>query len=156
MIQIKRIEKLNQEILDIVEQLDEYLNSLYPSESNHLTPVDNMINENFVFIGAYKDHQAIGCGGVKIIPNEYAELKRMFVVPGARGKSIGKMLLVQLEETARKIGLDYVRLETGVKQKEAIAMYEKSGYQFIEPFGNYLVDPLSVFMEKRLTYPDDA
>lgn len=56
----------------------------------------------------------------------------------------------KLEEQATKSGLKAIRLETGIHQPEAIGLYRKYCYVEIEPFGSYLPDPLSLFMEKRL------
>jgi putative acetyltransferase len=58
--------------------------------------------------------------------------------------------MIALEAIAEKKGLTAIRLETGIYQPEAIALYRKYGYQEIEPFGAYLPDPLSLFMEKKL------
>ena len=148
MIEIRTIEKIEQGVLDIIRQLDEYLNVLYPLESNHLTPVDEMLSDGFIFLGAYDKNLLVGCGGVKIVDREYAEIKRMYVLPIHRGKGIAKLLLWHLEKAAYERGFYCIRLETGVSQKEAIGLYEKFGYKCIEPFGSYVADPLSLFMEK--------
>jgi putative acetyltransferase len=81
-------------------------------------------------------------------PGNWAELKRMFVSPAARGQKLGRQLLQQLETLARAGGASLLRLETGIKQPEALALYRTAGFVEIEPFGSYLPDPLSLFMEK--------
>ena len=58
-----------------------------------------------------------------------------------------------LESHLIKQAVTYARLETGIHQKEAIKLYERLGYYRIDPFGEYKVDPLSVFMEKKLVAP---
>jgi putative acetyltransferase len=55
-----------------------------------------------------------------------------------------------LEREAAKHGVTLMRLETGIKQTEAIALYRKHGYVERGPFGAYRLDPLSLFMEKQL------
>jgi putative acetyltransferase len=83
----------------------------------------------------------------------YGEVKRMYVAPAARGQGLGRQMLAAIEARAAGEGLELLRLETGIRQAEALGLYRASGYADCEPFGSYLADPLSVFMEKRLTRP---
>lgn len=71
------------------------------------------------------------------------ELKRMYVAPCARGRGVARAMLAHLEDTARAAGADVVVLETGLRQPEAIALYESSGYTLIPGFGHYRGEPLS-------------
>ncbi|MGN6250485.1 MAG: GNAT family N-acetyltransferase [Marmoricola sp.] len=71
------------------------------------------------------------------------ELKRMYVVPGARGRGVARAVLAHLERTARAAGADVVVLETGLRQPEAIALYASCGYTPIPGFGHYQGEPLS-------------
>lgn len=70
-----------------------------------------------------------------------AEVKRMYVVPSARGLGLARMLLARLEDTAADVGSEAVILETGTAQPEAMALYESSGYARIESFGHYRKAP---------------
>ena len=63
-----------------------------------------------------------------------AEIKRMYVVPEARGRGLGRRLLEALEETARELGYARIRLDTGARQPHARAMYEAAGYHPIENY----------------------
>ena len=74
----------------------------------------------------------------------------MFVSPAARGRKLGRRLLQKLEAVAAERGATKLRLETGGKQPEALALYASSGFVEIGPFGKYGPDPLSIFMEKPL------
>ncbi|MFI5931348.1 GNAT family N-acetyltransferase [Actinoplanes sp. NPDC051494] len=78
----------------------------------------------------------IGCAGWRAHGPD-AELKRMFTVEAARGRGVARQVLTALEESARARGRERVILETGDKQPEAIALYEKCGYERIEDFGYY-------------------
>jgi GNAT superfamily N-acetyltransferase len=80
-----------------------------------------------------------------------AEIKRMFVVPEARGRGLARALLAELEATAAATGRTRMVLETGLKQPEAIALYESSGYLPMPKFGVYRYDELSICMAKGLT-----
>lgn len=80
-----------------------------------------------------------------------AEVKRMFVVPEARGRGLARRLLAELEATATAAGRQRMVLETGLKQPEAIKLYESSGYTPVAKFGYYREHELSVCMGKPLT-----
>ncbi len=137
------------QIRRLIEELDMYLSDLYPAESNHLLSVESLQQPNVTFLVARINDQITGCGAF-INRGEYAEIKRMFVVPASRGKGIGWRILRELETRAHLDGLLIARLETGVSQPEALSLYQRSGYLHREPFDPYTNDPLSVFMEKRL------
>ena len=72
-----------------------------------------------------------------------AEVKRMYVVPSARGRGLARAVLAHLEQTARTAGAEVMVLETGTRQPEAIALYESSGYTSIPGFGFYRDAPIS-------------
>ena len=79
-----------------------------------------------------------------------AEIKRMYVVPAARGRGFARAVLSALECSARSSGADVMVLETGLKQPEAIALYEASGYVPVEGFGYYKDFPTVRYFGKRL------
>jgi GNAT superfamily N-acetyltransferase len=91
------------------------------------------------FVVAYVDGAPAGCGGWRTLPGEptAAEIKRMFTVPEFRGRGVARAVLAALEEDARTAGRKRVALETGSAQPEAIAMYERLGYERIAGFGYY-------------------
>jgi putative acetyltransferase len=134
----------------LIAQLDAYLTSRYPMESNHLLPVEALQQPNVTFLTAAVDGQVAGCGAFIQHGAEYAEIKRMFVVPQFRGCRVGRRLLDELESRIRGSGLTLARLETGIYQAEALRLYERAGYERRGPFGDYAADPLSVFMEKKV------
>ena len=80
-----------------------------------------------------------------------AEVKRMYVVPSARGRGLARAMLSHLERTARAAGVEVMVLETGTRQPEAIALYESSGYTSIPGFGFYRDAPISRCFARRLT-----
>jgi ribosomal protein S18 acetylase RimI-like enzyme len=83
--------------------------------------------------------------------DSYAELKRMYVRPRFRRLGLGTAMLDHLARHVRERGTYVLRLETGIHQHEAIGLYEGAGFQPIPPFGEYREDPLSVFLEKRIS-----
>jgi GNAT superfamily N-acetyltransferase len=83
----------------------------------------------------------LACGGVRKLRDNIGELKRMYVVPGARRRGISRLLLKELVDQARTLGYAELWLETGTAQPEAIALYESEGFQLITPYGQYKDDP---------------
>ncbi|HYA35023.1 MAG TPA: GNAT family N-acetyltransferase [Candidatus Binataceae bacterium] len=146
-----RTESPNQsEVVTLIAASDAYLASLYPAESNHLADVETLSRPEVTFLVARMAGKAVGCGAILRRGREYAEIKRMFVAPEARGIGLGRLILDKLERAASEQELKILRLETGIRQPEALALYRSAGFDEIEPFGDYVADPLSVFMEKRL------
>ncbi|MGW0774683.1 GNAT family N-acetyltransferase [Streptomyces sp. NPDC002835] len=82
-----------------------------------------------------------------------AELKRMYVIPEARGRGLARRILAALEDDARAAGRIRMVLETGDMQPEAIALYASSGYEPCAKFGYYREYPSSLCMAKFLTRP---
>jgi uncharacterized protein (DUF952 family)/GNAT superfamily N-acetyltransferase len=88
------------------------------------------------------------CGGLKRLEDGVAEIKRMYVAPGARSRGHARRLLNGLEDAARRRGYERVRLDTGPRQPHAKALYESNGYVEI---ANYNRNPIaSYFGEKTL------
>jgi putative acetyltransferase len=138
------------EILTLLEEGERYGASLYPAESNHFPPIEALRNANVRFVVARDaDGAAIATGAVAL-HDGWAELKRMWVVPAARGRGLSKAILSDLEARVRREGIAILRLETGVDNREALALYERCGFARRGPFADYGPDPLSVFMEKAL------
>ena len=122
----------------------------YPPESRHAFSVDKLVREGVAFFVTRYEGTPAGCGGLKLFGSEYAEVKRMYVRPANRGFGLGKAMLNHLAEYAQGRQVSVLRLETGIYQPEAIRLYERFGFQRRPPFGEYKVDPLSIYFEKRL------
>ncbi len=106
-----------------------------------------------VLVARDADGTALGCGALRPLDAGAAELKRMYVVPEARGRGVAGALLAALEDAARDHGWTTLRLETGPRQPEAIALYTRAGYRPIEAFGAYAGAPDaadSLFYERRM------
>jgi putative acetyltransferase len=133
----------------LINELEGHLGPLYPRESRHGFSVEQLLKEAVAFFVIRRDGIPAGCGGVQLFGTKYGEIKRMYVRPQFRGSGLGKLMLQHLADYARQRGVAVLRLETGILQSEAIALYERSGFQRIPPFGEYKEDRLSVFFEKR-------
>jgi GNAT superfamily N-acetyltransferase len=102
------------------------------------------------FLVAYLGERAVGCGAVRRNDAETAEIKRMYVDPSLRGNGIARRVLEQLEAEGRRLGARRLVLETGIRQADAIALYQRAGFVEVPLFGEYLGSPLSVCMAKEL------
>jgi len=136
----------------LIAMSDSYMTALYPAESNHLENASALKAPNVLFLGCFQQDQLVGCGAVKILSDDgrYGELKRVFVLESHRGKGYSKAIMEKLEGHLKNSGIALARLETGIRQPEALGLYKRLGYVERAPFGAYIEDPLSVFMEKRL------
>lgn len=108
------------------------------------------------FVG-YVEGAPVAMGGWRFRPDvtafgrfRAAEIKRMYVGPGARRRGLARVVLAHLEQTARAAGADLMVLETGIEQPEAIALYKSSGYQPVEGFGHYKWSPKVRYFGKPL------
>lgn len=145
-------------IVALLSELDAYLYRQYPPEElgteiNHILDVAALLQPDVTFVAAWLDDEALGCGAIRRMSDgqgSYAEVKRMFVRPAARGQRIAERVLQSLEQVARAEGHARMLLETGTRQPEALRLYERLGYRVCDPFGGYPPHPLSVFMEKPL------
>lgn len=110
-----------------------------------------------LFLLGYADGRAVASGGWRRhdvsgegFQRDDAELKRMYVVPAARGRGFARFMLAALERSAKSAGCRRVVLETGTRQPEAIALYRAEGYHEIPKFGAYQDDELSRCFAKTL------
>lgn len=96
----------------------------------------------------YENSEAVGCGAFKEFDENTAEIKRMFVHPNHRNKGIAKLVLNELELWANDLGFTSFVLETSPKLTSAIDLYEKTGYQLIPNYGQYIGVENSICMKK--------
>lgn len=109
---------------------------------------EQMAPPNGAFLVVWRGENAIACGGLKRLDAQACEIKRMFVSPQARGAGVAGVLLVALEDEARRLGYAIARLDTGPHQAHAQRMYERAGY---DPIHNFNANPFASFWgEKRL------
>jgi GNAT superfamily N-acetyltransferase len=125
----------------------------YDGKSEPGTP-PSAADISVVLIARDDDGTALGCGALRALGNGAAEVKRMYVVPAARGRGVAREVLAGLEDEARDRGWTPLRLETGPRQPEAIGLYVSVGYRPIPAFGLYVGAPDaedSLFFERVLT-----
>jgi putative acetyltransferase len=102
------------------------------------------------FLVARVEGRAVGCGALVPMEDDIVEIKRMFVLPNERGHGIAKKILDGLQSLAQGFDYDRIRLETGTKQPESIALYGKSGFYRVPNFPPFDNDTTAVCFEKRI------
>jgi GNAT superfamily N-acetyltransferase len=119
-----------------------------PTSSQSVEPAE-LAPPDGVWLVAYVDGQAVGCGGLQRLDAEVAEIRRIYLADRARGRGIGGSLLAKLEEHAVTLNYERVRLTTGDRQLEALGLFQSRGYAEIEPFtdGSFTTH----WMEKQLS-----
>jgi len=121
-----------------------------------LDPADFEAPSRGVFVVAELDGQAVGCGGLRQLSADTAELKRLFVHHSGRRQGVAREILRYLERAAVEAGYQKLCLETGTEQPEAIALYESAGYHQIDRFGEHGHDRRSRYfgLQLQLAYGD--
>lgn len=150
---VRRADPSAPETLRLVRQLWEELGALYPAMNAPPFSPNDIVGERTAFVVAWWEGAPAGCGAFHPISadeSHVAEIRRMYVEPHLRRRGISRAILAELERLTRECGYTMVRLETGLRQPNAIRFYETSGYRRIEPFGRHRGDPLSVCFEKAL------
>jgi len=102
------------------------------------------------FLIARLEGRPVGCAALRPIDAKAAEVRRMYVAPSVRRRGIARRLLAELEGKAGEFDYAILRLETGNRQPEAIALYESFGFRRIAPYGCHIHDPLSICFEKKV------
>jgi len=154
MLTLDPIHAADDDVRDLVGELDAALSAAYAPEQRHGLSLEAIFQPHVRFFVARLEGAALGCGGVALFA-DFAEVKRMYVRPAARGAGIARAILARLESEARTAGLPVLRLETGDEQHEALRLYRRYGFTDCPPFGAYAsmaphAIATSVFLEKTL------
>lgn len=150
MLTYKRTTGSDSDFKALVIDLDNDLWIRYPDIQQNFAPY-NFVDESFRVIVVQENNMAVGCGCFRPVKeNGVVEVKRMYVAPAFRSQGIGKTILSKLEQWAKEEGFVQAKLETGIKQPEAIAAYEKSGYVRIPNFEPYVNVKESICLMKIL------
>nr|WP_255668991.1 GNAT family N-acetyltransferase [Aeromicrobium duanguangcaii] len=135
--------------------LAEHLSDMFatsPAESVHALDLDALRDGAISFWTASEDGRLLGCGALKDLGDGHGELKSMRTTAEARGRGVATALLTHLVATARSRGFTRLSLETGTEPYFAAArrLYVRHGFEPCEPFGDYVLDPHSVFLTRAI------
>ena len=141
----------HQAVVQLLHALDEEIRARYDE------PVDDFVLQldpdevapgHGAFVVAWADGKAVGCGAARLIDQETAELKRMYIIPEYRRQGLAGAILRFLEDHARALGAIRVVLETVIDPPAAVALYRAAGYDEIPKFGPYVESEISFCMCK--------
>lgn len=113
-------------------------------------PTNLPLREREVYLLAWRDGQAVGCGALRRLDAFTAEVHRLYVARAARREGVASALIEQLEHEAQALRYRQLVLETGAHEKPAIALYRRGGWRRIAAFGPYFGDPASVCFGKAV------
>jgi len=147
-IEFEKTDSLNADFVKLVKHLDAELVIRDGSEHAYYAQFNKVDAIKHVIV-AYSDDQAVSCGAIKEFEPGAMEVKRMYTLREHRGKGIAAAVLNELERWTVELGCRRCVLETGMKQPEAIRLYEKSGYSVIPNYGQYIGMQNSVCFEKK-------
>jgi putative acetyltransferase len=136
MIKLLRTNAQDTDFIELVKQLDSEL--IIKDGDDH--PFYNQFNQLDAIkhvVVVYEDKIPLGCGAMKPYNATTMEIKRMFTIPGSRGKGIASIVLSELEKWAAELSFKKCILETGIGLHDAIGLYQKNGYQLIPNYGPY-------------------
>jgi putative acetyltransferase len=149
---IEPVDPLHLQALALLAEAGIEARALYPElfAPHSPAPTNAPIGEREVYLLAWRDGVAVGCGALRRVDAATCEVRRMFVTRHARREGVGRALLARLEADAIALGYRKLVLETGVKQKAAMAMYRASGWRRIKAYGPFVDDPTSVCFGKAV------
>jgi GNAT superfamily N-acetyltransferase len=136
---------------ELMRELNDLLDSQYPGrvqKPGSVTSPDEMVAPHGAFLVGYDGERPVAIGGLRPLADGICEIKRMYVVAGARSRGAGRALLAALEDTARELGYERVRLDAGPEQRYSRTLFQKTGYVEIPKYNDNHI--AVYFAEKRL------
>jgi putative acetyltransferase len=140
---------------EIRELLREHLAEMHmhsPAESVHALPIEGLRKPEITFWTAWENGELLGCGALKELDSQHAEIKSMRTASRYLRKGVAAALLKFILEEAARRGYRRLSLETGSMEhfEPARRLYARAGFTYCEPFSEYVEDGNSVFMTKLL------
>lgn len=146
---IKRTDSVNLDFIELVKHLDLELAEIDGEEHSFYAQYNKVDKIKHVVL-VYDGNKPIACGAIKEFSPQIMEVKRMFTQSQYRGKGLASMLLAELEKWAKEMHYEKCVLETGKRQQDAVALYQKNGYLITPNYGQYIGVDNSVCFAKTL------
>ena len=140
------------QIAEFLHEHVQEMRSITPPESKHALDLDGLRAPEVTFWSVRDGDSVVGCGAIKRLDAIHAELKSMRTASARKRSGIASLLLEHIISEARRMGFTRLSLETGAVEffRPARSLYEKFGFSYCEPFGDYRPDPHSTFMTRAL------
>lgn len=148
MLKLVRTDSNNKDFKKLTQLFDDYLEDIDGDEKDFFAQYNQIYIKNTIVY--YENDIALGCGAFKEIEPKDAEIKRMFVLPEARGNGIASKILAELEDWAKELNYTSCQLETSHKLENAIALYRNFNYKEIPNYGQYIGIESSICFKKIL------
>ena len=160
--QIRKDDLTGKKIADFLREHLEEMNEITPPESVHALDLEALRSSHITFWSAWENDELIGCGALKELGSKSGEaksgeaksgeVKSMRTAKAHRGKGIASKMLEHIIQEAQRRSYDRLNLETGALPEfaPARALYLRYGFEYRDPFAEYIDDPNSVFMTKKL------
>lgn len=150
-LEIREDDLTGKKIADFLQEHLDDMNEISPPESVHALDLEALRSPNITFWSAWEGSELIGCGALKELDSKSGEVKSMRTAKTHRRKGVASKILERIIKEAKLRSYDYLYLETGSFPEfaSARALYIRYGFEFREPFGEYIDDPNSIFMMKK-------
>ncbi|HEX5018400.1 MAG TPA: GNAT family N-acetyltransferase [Actinomycetes bacterium] len=147
---LDRVRYDSHEAQQLIAELQEEYTERYGGPDETPVDPDEFEAPDGAFFVAHRDGELVGCAGMRRFSTTEVEVKRMFIRRPFRGRGWSRTLLALVEDEARALGFSRILMETGLRQPEAMALYESSGYEPIPGFGHYRDAPGNRCYAKQL------
>lgn len=150
--QIREDDLIGKEIADLLREHLENMHEITPPESVHALDLEGLRSPNITFWTAWESDELLGCGALKELDSSSGEIKSMRTVKSHRRRGVASKILEHIIKEAKRRAYDRLNLETGALPEfaPARALYKRYGFEYRGPFAEYIDDPNSVFMTKKL------
>ncbi|MEW6498876.1 MAG: GNAT family N-acetyltransferase [Cyanobacteriota bacterium] len=150
--EIREDDLTGKKIADLLQEHLENMHEITPPESIHALDLEALRAPNITFWTAWESDELLGCGALKELDARNGEVKSMRTAKAHRRRGIGSKILEHIIKEAERRAYDCLNLETGAFPEfaPARALYLRYGFEYRGPFAEYIDDPNSVFMTKKL------
>jgi putative acetyltransferase len=150
--QIQKDDLTSQKVADLLQEHLENMYEITPPESVHALDLEALRSPDITFWTAWEGNELLGCGALKELDSRSGEVKSMRTAKAHRRRGVATKILEHIIKEAKQRGYNFLNLETGSFPEfaPARALYILHGFEYQGPFGEYIDDPNSVFMTKKL------
>jgi putative acetyltransferase len=151
-VEIRKDDLTGETIAAFLREHLQHMHEITPPESVHALDLEKLRSPEITFWAAWDGNDLLGCGALKELDVSTGEIKSMRTAIEHRRKGVASKILHHIITVAQQRAYRYLFLETGAMAEfaPAQALYERYGFEYRGPFGDYIEDPNSVFMVKKL------
>jgi filamentous hemagglutinin family protein len=151
-LQIRQDDLTGSKVATLLEEHLEDIKKITPPESIHALDLQALRSPDITFYTAWEDDELLGCGALKELDSTSGEVKSMRTAKAHRRKKVASKILEHIIQEAQRRSYEHLNLETGVFPEfvPARTLYTLYGFEYRGPFAEYIDDPNSVFMTKKL------